>query len=125
MSGLKNALKVFQSITNASMAADVTSTVTSIQFLDNIGIQLNFTTSDAIGTFIVQISADHAQDAQGNVTNAGHWVDLVLDPVPVAAGATDSIYIDINQTSSPFIRVLYDRTSGTGTLNAYIVAKAV
>jgi hypothetical protein len=123
MSGRKGNLLKFQNITSASMGANVTSAVTNIQFLDNVGIQLNFTTSDAIGTFKVQISMDYDQDAQGVVKTAGNWVDLVLSPIPAAAGANDQIYIDINQISAPWIRVFYERTSGTGTLNGFVTGK--
>ncbi len=121
---VKNTLRQFKNIAAASMGASVTSTVTNIQFLDNIGIQLSFT-GTPVGTFDVQISADHAQDANGNVTVAGNWISLTLDPVPTASGSADSIYIDINQTSAPWLRVVYTRTSGSGTLNGYITAKGV
>lgn len=106
------------------MGANVTSAVTNIQFLDNIGVQFNFTGTPT-GTFSVEISADYEQDTNGNVTNAGNWVSLVLSPIPAAAGAADSIYIDITQISAPWVRAKYTRTSGTGTLNGFITAKQV
>ncbi len=124
MSGRKNALNNFKIANAVSMAADITSTVTNIQFMDNIGIQMNFT-GDAVGPFYVQISADYQQNAQGVVTNAGNWVNLVLDPIPAATGTGGSIYIDMTQLSAPWIRLFYDRTSGTGTLNAFIVGKMI
>jgi hypothetical protein len=124
MSGRKNRLK-YQNFTSASMATSLTSPVTSVEFLDNIGIQLNFTTADAVGAFAVEISADYQQDTEGNVTNAGNWIPLTLSPSPAAAGASSQIYIDITQTSSPWMRVTYTRTSGTGTLNGWIVGKQI
>ncbi len=125
MSGRKNALLKFQTITAGDMSlASITSQVTNIQFLDNIGVQLNFTGSP-VGTFAVQISADHAQDAEGNVTVAGNWIALTLSPAPVASGSSNSIYIDMQQLSAPWIRVVYTKTSGTGTLNAFICAKMI
>lgn len=124
MSGRKNNLKKYQAITSASMAADVTSGVTNVQFLDALGIQFNFTGSPT-GTFQVQVSADYAQDDNGNVQVAGNWVDMDLSPVPVASGSAGSVYIDIRSTSAPWIRLHYTRTSGTGTLNAFITAKAI
>lgn len=124
MSGRKNTLLKFQNITNGNMAGNVTSVVSNIEFLDNIGIQLVFTGSP-VGTFTVEISADHAQDQNGNVSVAGNWVAIDLDPVPVAAGSADVIAINIDLMSFPWMRVVYTRTSGTGTLNGYICAKMI
>jgi hypothetical protein len=105
------------------MAGNLTSAVTNIEFLDNIGVQFNFTGTPT-GTFQVQVSADYSQDQQGNVLNAGNWIGL-LSVLPTASGSADSAYVDLNQLSAPWIRAIYTRTSGTGTLNAYIVAKQV
>lgn len=107
------------------MAGDITSAVTNIQHMDNIGIQLNFTGSAPVGTFTVEVSIDYEQDDQGNVITAGNWISVTLDPIPAAAGAADNIYIDLNQLSAPWIRVKYDRDSGTGTLNGYITGKMI
>lgn len=124
MSGRKSNLRLYQNITAASMAGNVTSAVTNIQMLDNIGVQLNFTGTPS-GTFEVQVSADHAQDMFGNVTNAGNWIPLTLTPSPTASGAAGQIYIDIQETSAPWLRIVYTRTGGTGTLDGYITAKMV
>ena len=124
----KNVLSVFQIITDGNMAADITSLVTSIQYLDNIGIQLKWTgTGTPIGDIKIQVSANYQRDDQGNVLVAGDWVDLNLSPAPAAASVAGGAYIDLNQLSAPYIRVFYDRTSGgTGALlQAYITAKQV
>lgn len=111
-------------ISNGSMAsASLTSAVTNIQRLDNIGIQLSWTSSPS-GTFAVQVSADYAQDAEGNVTNSGNWVPLALSPSP-ATSSGSPIYIDINELSAPWIRVVYTRISGSGTLQATLVGKMI
>lgn len=135
MSGRKNNLRQYQSIVNGDMSASsITSTVTSIQWLDNIGIQFNWSGSP-VGSFAIQVSADYAQDAQGVVTNAGHWTPLVFTylsapntftsatSIPTSVGSP--IYLDINQLSAPWIRMVYTKTSGSGTLNAFITAKMV
>lgn len=105
----------------------ITSSVSNIQNLDNIGIQLNFTGTPN-GTFFVQVSADYAQQVMGGVavvTNAGNWITVTLPTTPVASGSANQIYIDLNQLSAPWIRVQYTNTSGTGTLNAFITAKSL
>jgi hypothetical protein len=90
MSGKSSLLK-YQNIggssgVSGSMAANITSKVTGVQYLDNVALQLNITTSDAVGTFEVQVSIDYAQDSQGNVSNAGNWIGLNLSSVPTVAG---------------------------------------
>lgn len=114
MANNKGVLAPYHAIVDGDMSADITQTTyTNIQYLDNIGIQLNFTGTPT-GTFEVQVSADKV-----------NWVSLTLDPIPVAAGAADNIYIDITQNSAPYIRVHYTFTSGVGVLNAYITAKSI
>lgn len=125
MSGRKNALLKFQSITNGDMSQpSITSAVSSIEFLDDIGIQFVFTGTPT-GTFFVQVSADYAQDSLGNVTNAGNWIDIPFSETPIAAGSASSVYCDIQQMSAPWIRATYNRTSGSGTLNAFLTAKMI
>lgn len=129
----KDNLRQYPTITNGAMTgtAVITSAVTSIQWLDNIGIQLNWTGSP-VGTFQIQVSADYAQDAQGNVTVPGNWTAIPLTylvsgtlttalTVPTSQGSP--IYLDLNQLSAPWIRVVYTNASSTGTLNAFITAK--
>jgi hypothetical protein len=120
----RSQLLKYQVFTNAAMSgtSTITSPVTNIQFLDLIGYQMNFTGTPT-GTFQVQISIDYAQDNNGNVTNPGNWDNMALSPTPVAAGASGIIYVDIIDTSAPWIRLQYTNASGTGTLNAFITAK--
>lgn len=115
------------------MAASVTSPVTDIQFLDNIGIEIDFTGSP-IGTFQVQVSASYSQDMNGNVQSPGAWTPILITyydgtstvtglSVPTSVGSP--IYIDLNQLSAPFLRVVYTRSSGTGSLDCYLTAKMI
>lgn len=134
MSTRKNNLFPYQTITSGDMStASLTSLVTAISFLDDLGIQLNFSGSP-VGNFQVQVSADHAQDASSppNTTVAGNWIPLVVTYWTGAAFATGTdiptslgspIYLDLALLSAPWIRVVYTKTSGTGTLNAYITGK--
>lgn len=130
----KNTLLKFQNISAGDMStASLTSAVTNIQFLDNIGLQLNFTGSPT-GTFEVQVSSDYAQDGQGNVQVAGNWIPLIMTywdgatfvttgDIPTSVGSP--IYLDLALLSAPWIRVVYTRVSGSGTLNSFITAKSV
>lgn len=106
MSGRKSNLSTYQIITAGDMSqTSVTSQVTNIQWLDNIGVQLDWTGSPS-GNFAIQISMDYQQDTLGNVLNAGTWAALTLSPSPSTDGGSP-IYIDINQLSAPWIRTVY------------------
>ncbi len=113
-------LPKFQIVTSGDMSqATVTSTVTNIERLDNIGVQLNWTGSP-VGTFAVQVSIDYEQDDQGNVLDAGNWVTIVT--ASTAAGSP--IMVNLTALSAPWIRTVYTRSSASGTLNAFISGKA-
>ncbi len=123
MSSRKNILPPASIVTAGDMSqASLTSLVTNIQYLDNICVELVFTGTPT-GTFEIQGSLDYQRDLNGNVTNAGHWVPITLPTPPIASGAAGDILIDMNQLSFPYIRVVYTRTSGSGSLNAYIGGK--
>lgn len=119
-----NLLIPYKIIDAVSMAASVTSSIAPIQEQDNIGVQLHWTGSP-VGAFTIEVSMDHKQDSQGNVQVAGNWISLTLDPTITASGSGDDAYIDLNQLSAPYVRVVYTRTSGTGSLTAYITGKGV
>lgn len=124
MGSSKNVLRTWHALTDVSMATNVTSGGTNIQFLDNISIQLNFTGTPT-GTFDIQVSNDFEQDSQGAIVHVGNWISLPLNPTPSAAGSADQIIIDVNQVSQPWMRMVYTAASGTGTLNMYISAKTI
>ncbi len=117
----KNFLIPFKIINAGDMSsATLTSAVTDIRYLDNVCIQC-IATGAPVGRFDVQASADYAISSTGAVVSTGNWV--TMDTASIVAA--DDVLFDLNQLSFPFIRLLYTKTSGTGTLNAYITAKAV
>lgn len=120
---------VYKLSTAKSLATSFTSPITLIKNLDNISYQINITTSDSTGTFAVQGSNDYAVSEPTNVvTNTGTWVPLTLGGTgsPSAAGANDSILIDLNQLSFNALRVAYTAgTAGTGTCDITLVARQV
>jgi len=95
-----------------------------IQNQDNIGFQLNWT-GVPVGTFAVQTSADYKEDSQGNILNTGHWIDIPLTMVITAFGGPDQAVIYLYQLSTPWIRVTYSSTSGTGLFDLYATSKGV
>jgi hypothetical protein len=135
MSHRKNTLLSYQTISAGAMTgtSTLTSAVTNTQFLDNIGYQFVWSGSPA-GTIALQVSADYAQDLNGNVTNTGNWAPLTFTywngsafvtatSIPTSAGSP--VYLDLALLSAPWIRAVYTNASGTGTLTATITAKEI
>lgn len=121
MSGRKNNLKTFNTIANGDLSlASITSPVTCIRFLDNIGVQANFSGAP-VGVLAIQVSADHNEDELGNVIVAGQWATIASSSMTGGS----PIYFDLNQLSAPYLRLVYTKTSGSGTLNAFITAKVL
>ncbi len=106
--------------------ATLTSAITATQMVDNIGYQLTWTGSPT-GTFAFQISQNYEPGRSPNSepANAGDWVTLTVSPAITASGSPDTAYVDLNQMSAPYCRVVYTRASGTGTLNIFVTAKAI
>lgn len=111
----KNFLPVYHAIIAQSMTgtSTITSTPTDTRYLDNVGVQFNWTGTPN-GSFFVDVSLDQVT-----------WNAITLSPAPAATGAAGSAYIDINQISAPYLRLRYVNSSSTGTLDAYITAKSV
>lgn len=110
----KNVLKTYSIIANQPMNSNITSDITDITYLDNVGVQLSWTTSDAYGDFAIQVSLDGET-----------WNSINLPVNVSASGISDSAYIDLNQLSATQIRVVYTSTSGDGYCDGYIAAKMI
>jgi hypothetical protein len=120
----KSNLLSFQSLSSVSMTSNITSSATNIAYLDNIGVQFNFTGAP-VGTFKIEVSTDYNEDTQKNIINPGSWTPLTLSPAPTAAASASTIYIDMNQLSAPWIRSGYTASSGSGVLSAFVTGKMV
>lgn len=122
---VKNTLPKKQVVTSGDMSGGITSLVTAINYMDNIGYQCNFTGTPT-GTFVVEVSADYSQQAPTEtVVATGNWIAVSLPATPVASGVAGFIYIDLNQLSAPYIRLRYIASSGSGSLNAFVTGKSV
>ena len=133
MSGRKSNLKQYKVISAGVMTGTnvLTSSVTAIEFLDNLSYQFDWTSSP-VGTFQIQISNTYNQDNNGNVITTGTWVPITMTYYSSGAWTTATtlptsvgtpIYVDVTQTSAPWIRAVYTNASGTGVLNVTISGK--
>ncbi len=127
MSGRKNSLPKFQIVVpvTGNMSTTVTSSVSNIIYLDNIGLQVNLTgATTANGILVPQVSMDYSQDNNGNVTSVGNWIDLPTSAQQaIVAGMPAQTYFNLDELSAPWLRLQYRPTSGTGTLSAFVCAK--
>lgn len=119
-----NLLNPVHIITAGDMSGSITSSAVEVKLQDNVGVQLHWTGTPT-GTFAIQVSMDHREDIEGNIVVAGHWVSLILNPTVSAAGSADDAYVDLNQLSAMYIRIVYTASGGSGTLDAFINAKGV
>lgn len=119
-----NVLKPIPLVVDGDMSASITSKVINTQFLNEAYIQLVFTGTPT-GTFTVETSGDYVPDDEFRTSppNAGNWDALDLGTTLSASGAAGTISVDITLSAVPYLRVVYTRASGTGTLNAKISGK--
>jgi hypothetical protein len=104
------------------MGTSLTSEVTIINFMTGIGYDIVWTGTPT-GTFSVEVSNTYSLDAAGKVANAGNWTAVDLSGPIVAAGTPDNAFINMAGLEAYAIRLVYTRTSGTGTLNATVCGK--
>lgn len=104
------------------MATSLTSEVTILKQKTGAGYDISWTGAP-VGVFSVQLSNTYALDSQGNVSNAGHWTDVTLTGTVAPAGSADNGFINLAGLEAYAVRLVYTRTSGTGTLNATICGK--
>jgi hypothetical protein len=106
-------------IPSQTVSGNVTSLATNIFFKDNIGIQLVWTGTLA-GTFAVNVSNDYNKD-----TGVGTWTPITLSAVPTASGTPSNAFINIQEIAAPYLQVVFNYTSGSGTLVGTISGKAI
>lgn len=119
-----NLLQPFKIVTAGNMSGSITSAIAEVKLQDNVGFQLKWSGAP-VGSFAFQVSMDHLQDSKGNVTVPGNWVSLPVSPAITAAGTPDDAYVDLNQVSATYVRVVYTRVSGTGVLDIFVDGKGV
>ncbi len=109
-------------------AASVTSVATILQSITSLNYAVTWSGTSPIGTLTVQASDDYKADG-GTVLNAGTWNVVPLNlagasvtSIPIT-GNTGNGMIDIDGIAAYAVRLLYTKTSGTGTLVAVVTGK--
>lgn len=112
-----------------SMGASITSDITLLQSLTKGSYQVVWSDgSTPIGTIALQVSDNYSVDPSGAVLNAGTWTTATISVAGVPAssapvsGNTGSGFIDFS-TAAYATRIIYTRTSGSGTMSATVTGK--
>ena len=108
---------------SGDMSANITSKITITQKLSQISYGISWVGSSPVGTMSVQVSNDYSQNADGSVNNPGTWNTLTLSSVPAVSGNTGNGFIDIDANAGYALRLLYNFTSGSGTMTAIVNGK--
>ena len=109
----KNVTLPYRLISDVTIDENYTSSPTNIRYLDNVGIELVWTGTPT-GTFYIE-----------GTVSGNTWQALDFGSAVSAVGAEGSHLLNINQCPYDQLRISYIATSGTGTLNGYIIAKEI
>jgi hypothetical protein len=112
MSTGKRVIPPFQVMIAADLAGNVTSSETDVMGLDYARYDIAWSGTAPIGVMTVEYLKD------GDAT----WATLDVGTIAVS-GASGTHEILFTELPFKRIRLKYTRTSGTGTMNAYITAK--
>lgn len=112
-------------IVNGNMSGNIISAVTIVQNLSVVSYDISWTAgASPIGNMSVQVSNTYTQNADGTVRNAGNWTTVPLGTNTTNINTnTGNGFIDIDITGAYAIRLLYNRTSGSGTMQAVVSGK--
>lgn len=105
------------------MAGNLTSEVTIIQKLSMLSYDISWSGTAPVGVITIQVSNSYSQNGDGTVRNAGSWTTLSLSSPTNVSGATGNGFIDVDATAAYAMRLVYTRTSGTGTMNVIVSGK--
>lgn len=129
MGSTKNVLRQYRALTNASMATDLASPTTDISWLDNVSVHIKIG-AGATGEFFIQGSNVYDDTTRGPTTSdwvtIGPWLDAAGDVITLTtSGSAGSYLCNGAMFAFQFLRVIYTRTSGSGTVNVWICGKEV
>lgn len=114
---------VTQIVTSGAMASDITSTPVKLQKPTQCSIECVWSGGAApVGTLQVQASNSYELSLTNpTLTPTWHNVSGASNAVSATPGTT---FFDLGQINAAWVRLFYDATSGSGTLNAYLCAKS-
>jgi hypothetical protein len=119
--------KTWQGVVNGDMSATFNGPAHDVRGVDNIGAEFVWTGTPT-GTLKLQASSDPPTDNSSGPPANVTWNDV---PASMAtfpsqpAGGPSSCIVPVLNFPWAWLRVVYTRTSGTGTLQAYFNGKSL
>jgi hypothetical protein len=110
-------------VQSAALTASLTGAATPIQYLDNISYQFNWS-GNPTGSFSFQGSLDYSENLSRTVVNQGNWVTVPSTAASASVGTASSI-VSLSGLAFPFIRPVYTRIGGSGSLDVYVSGKGI
>lgn len=123
MSASRPILTPFPVIVNGDMSGNITSNPTVITNLSMISYDISWSGSSPVGVISIEVSNTYSKNADGSTRNAGNWTPITLSSSTNISGSTGNGAIDIDATAFYAIRLVYTRTSGSGSLNVMVNGK--
>jgi len=102
------------------ISANLTTEITNVENSDNIGIQLIWNGAAPSGEVFIEVSNDYEKNI-----NPGTWTELDFGVPILITGNSGNHIININLVPFSDLRLRYESTSGTGTMNAVLTMKTV
>lgn len=110
-----------QPVINGDMSADVISQPSDLWRCTSASYEVEYTGTPT-GDFEVWVT-DH-WDNRTDPTYANFKELTLASPIAAAAGAPGNALVDLTDIPFRWVQLRYDRTGGTGTMNAWIAGKA-
>lgn len=112
MSQTRRFIQPYQVIASGDMSGAIASPSVDISNVDDISIVYEWAGTSPVGTLFVQVKNGDSP-----------WSVLDISPPAAISGNSGNNNIQITNVSFKELRLTYTRTSGTGTLNAYLTGK--
>lgn len=116
-----------QAKVSGTMGASILGPVMTLDKVDQLGIDVKWTSSNAVGVISVQGTNDPlAASSDAAIVANAHWNDITFSPGLTQPASNNGGYM-ISMALIPYTytRVKYTRTSGTGNMVVYISAKGL
>ncbi len=99
-----------------SLGASFNTEPSNILFTDNVSIIATWTGTSPVGVLTVQVSNDSSAAPT-------KWETLTLDGTASVSGNSDNGTINLNQLSYAWLRLVYTRGSGVGSMTIDLTSK--
>lgn len=107
--------------TPANLGGNFVSKPVNAMLLDNCGLQISWTSTNAVGVVSVEASIDYDEHS-----GAGSFYALSFDPGLTQPASNNGGYlVNLNQLPFKWFRVRYVRGSGTGALDVWVCSKGL